>query len=60
VTLLNNCIAYLTDLRDGGDDDVLVHMTDGAIQREAARMANVLIEARAAFMNFDLDTDPEN
>ena len=58
MTILDNCIDYLTSLRDEGDD-VLVNMDDGAIQREAARMADRMVSTREAFMAFELDTDPE-
>jgi hypothetical protein len=58
MTLLDNCIDYLTTLRNEGDEGVS-GMDDGAIQREANRMANVLVDARQAFMTHDLDTTPE-
>lgn len=58
-TLLDNCIDYLTTLRDEGDGGVS-EMDDGAIQREAMRMANVLINARNAFMANDFDNSPED
>ena len=58
MTLLDNCIDYLKTLRDEGDS-ICEGMDDGAIQREADRMANVLVNARQSFMDHDLDNTPE-
>jgi hypothetical protein len=58
-TLLDNCVAYLKDLRGEGDPE-LADMDDGAIQREAMRMCSVLIDVRTAFMAHDFDNSPED